>query len=152
MKVRCKVTDYVGIVVVKQDNLHRVPQFHVQSKINTLGSIDNSVIFDEIQLEVIDKKPIIEMKVPKFVVQLGDCVQDSVTNFRGTMIARELHMNGCVRVKIRDEFKAGDKTSMSTATFDELSVKKVEQKRTVKPNTKNETRGCALSEATPYWD
>jgi len=152
MKVRCKITNYVGIVTVKHFNLHRVPQFCVQSKVSSLGSVGESVLFDECQLDVINKEPVIKVVEPKYTVELGACVQDSVTNFKGTVITRELHMNGCVRIRIRTEFIPGDKTSMSTAIFDEASVKIVKQKETVKPTPKNTTRGCAMTKTKINWD
>lgn len=152
MKVRCKITGYVGIVTVKRFNLHRVPQFCAQSKVSSLGSIGDSVLFDACQLEVIDKEPVVKVTVPEFIIKLGQCVQDSVTNFKGTVVARELHMNGCVRIRVKDVFIAGDETSMNTAVFDEASIKVVKQRETVKPTPKSTTRGCAMTKTKINWD
>lgn len=152
MKVRCKITDYIGVVTVKHFNLHRVPQFCVQSKVNSMGGVGESILFDECQLEVINKEPVVKVIEPKYEIDLGECVLDSVTNFKGTVITRELHMNGCVRIRIRAEFIPGDKTSMNTAVFDEASVKAVKQRETVNPKPSSTTRGCAMTKTNVNWD
>jgi len=152
MKVRCKVTGYVGIITVKNQNLHRVPQFCVQSKVNSIGDVGKSVIFDACQLEVLNKEPIVKCVVPEFKIEMGACVKDTVTNFKGTVITRELHMNGCVRLRVRNEYVPGDETTMSTAIFDEGSCEVVPQKKTVKPAPRKETTGCAMEHVQTDWN
>ena len=145
-RVQCKITGYLGIITVKIYNLYRVPQYCVSQKMNMLSSSKDSYIFDRVQLRILEKKPVVAVVEPEQIIKLGQKAKCTVTNFTGVVIAREVHMNGCVRLKIRDEYRPGDETSMTVFKFDEGGVDLIEDVKTpVKPNKQTSTRGCAMT-------
>lgn len=148
-RVRCKITGYRGVVVVKALNLYRVPQYHVVSRSTDGGNrVNNSVVFDAIQLEVLDPKPIFQVEEPtdlKF--KLGDKLIDTVTKYKGVAVSVEFHMNGCIRWKLSSEHIQGDKTSMTNAIFDEGSlVPFSDSSPSLSPNPPTPNRGCSSYE------
>ena len=144
-EVEDKISGFRGIITVKVYNQYRVPQYAVLAKTRALSSGVGDVLIDGVSLRIINKTPIIKCVEPKVKIKLGEKVKSSVTNFTGIVISREVHINGCVRLKIRSEYKAGDETSMTVFTFDEpeLEVIKPKTNSTVKPKKSTPNTGCA---------
>ena len=141
-EVRCKISGYRGIVVVKVNNLYRVPQFSIQAK-SKFGSMKESWLIDEIQLEVLSEKPVIEAVPVKPKFKLGASVEDTVTGFKGVITAREDHMNGCIRYRVVNKYNEKDEQSMMQAMFDEGCVKLIKSKK-VEVNKPTPNQGCAV--------
>ncbi len=61
-------------------------------------------------------------------VQLGDIVEDTVTGFKGTVVARTEWLNGCWRIVIQPKGLNKDGKTFDAETYDELQLKVIKPK------------------------
>jgi hypothetical protein len=100
-KVKCKVTGFEGTVVTRAEYLHGCARLGVQPPVGKDGKVPDEMTVDEPQLEVVGKKKVIEVKMPKEIVPLGTKAKDPVTGYEGIVTARAVHLNGCARVALQ---------------------------------------------------
>ena len=75
------------------------------------------------------------MKLPNETVELGDQVEDVISGFKGTVLARTVWINGCARITIQP--KVGkDGTLPDDKCFDEVQLKIVKRANTPVKETK----------------
>jgi len=84
------------------------------------------------------------MKGEKMMIELGDKVKDTITDFEGTAISKIIHLNGCIRYEVKPQELKDGKT-IESEWIDETQLFIRSKARPVKTDTvkddKDETPG-----------
>jgi DNA-directed RNA polymerase subunit E'/Rpb7 len=143
-KVRCKVTGFTGIVdhiAVYQFGCRRV---NIQPPIKKDGTLPESQLFDEPQLEVLKEKQIISVEVPEQKFEFGQTVKDPISGVIGKVTGRAIYLNGCARVEI--SLKYNQKTNnYATNWLAEEQLELVGKKLSVKSKERKTGGTCSGS-------
>lgn len=94
-EVRDKITGFRGIVVVIEEHLGRCDQAVIQPPMKD-GKIPASEVIDIPRLEVMSTDRKFETEVLEPNYEMGQEVQDTISNLKGKLIARSSHINGCI--------------------------------------------------------
>ena len=101
MRVKDKITGFTGIVVTIESFLGRCDQAVVQPPIDKEGKVPDAVGIDVSRLEVTSKKQVIATEVPEPKYEYGQEVTDNISELKGKIIARAVHISGCVQVALQ---------------------------------------------------
>jgi len=128
--VKDLVTGFEGVAVCRADYLHGMPRVDVQPPIKKDGSVPDEHAFDESQLVIIKKTPMMKILKAKQLIKLGQKVIDPVTDYQGIAFGRAVYLNGCSRICVASKHKEGEKYK-SGVWFDEPQLKIVQERRKV---------------------
>ena len=108
-KVRDRVTGFTGIVDNKAVFLYGCTRVCIQPPVKEDGTIPESYMIDEPQLEVLDPTPVMEVpEEPMAIVKMGNLVVDPISNIKATVTGRAVYLNGCSRVLLEPTEKHKD--------------------------------------------
>lgn len=99
--VKDRVTGVVGVAENRATFMYGCDRYCVQPRIKDDGTIPDSVMLDEPQLEILDETPVMPAPAePRQLVLLGQAVTDPIRGVGGTVTGRAVYLNGCSRVLI----------------------------------------------------
>lgn len=121
--VRDRITGYQGVVVARTRWLNNCDRLSVQPREVKDGKPIEARSFDEPNLEFVEGTDIKVFKVsrPDVKIELGDTVQDAITNLVGIAIGRTEWMNGCSRVLVQPK-ELKDGLPVEGSTIDESDL------------------------------
>jgi len=133
--VKDLVTGVEGVAICRAQYLHGCIRLEVQPSKKKDDTIPESVMIDEVQIKIINKKQLIKVKKSKQLVKLGQKVYDPVSDLQGIVVARSVYMNGCSRVYLA--FKKDHNGKYQDGRWiDEPQVRIVKEKRAVKQGSR----------------
>ena len=150
MVAKDKITGFKGVV----DHIVYYPyscrQVCIKSqKLDKDGSTIEAEMFDEPQLEIINKKPIILSSISEQKFEFGQKVKDRYTGFTGKVAGRAIYLNGCVRLCIQPEFtKTLDKDYARGMWFPEGQLDVIG--KLIKKTETETTTGGPTNKITPF--
>lgn len=152
MTVKDKVTGFQGIAEHRATYLYGVDHICIQPPMKEDGTVPDSKIFDEPQIEIVNEERVIVADPPKtYKVKLGDKVEDKISKFQGIAIGRAFYLNGCVRVCIQPKNAVplfGMKKNTEWFYEDQINILKTEPIKDVKEKPKHKkTGGPAMADS-----
>lgn len=144
-KVRDKVTGFTGIVDHIGEYMFQCRSIGIRGALTKTGTLLDIEMIDEPQLEIVTKKPIMEVEVPEPLYAFGQEVVDTITGYKGTIVARAVYLNGCARVALQPKHDP-KKEKITTGTwFSEEQVKPIGKKLPLTKEKEAKTGGPALT-------
>lgn len=144
-KVKDKVSGYTGIVEHIADYMFQCRSIGVRGPLTKTGTLPEIEMIDEPQLEIVTKKPIMEVTSPEPLYAFGQEAVDTVTGYKGMIVARAIYINGCARVALQPKHEAKKDKLNSGTWFSELQVKPVGKILPLVVEKKDKPGGPALS-------
>lgn len=129
-RVKCKVTEIEGVVVVRHDYLYGVARIGIQPSGSHEGKPHEALHIDMPQAELI-KKNVVKKDgmIPEAKVMLGDRCRDIISGFEGICTGSAEWLYACTKVMITPEKVEGEKYKPSEAQwFDEPQMKAIKEK------------------------
>lgn len=151
MKVKDKVTGFIGVVENRATYLHGCDRLCIQPPVKEDGTIPKSEMIDEPQLEILMGgvqiiKPLTSVPVK---VILGIEVVDPVSGIKGIATGRAVYLNGCARILISPKHEGKPVKDYCLHWVDEPQVEIVQSGLFSKPRSAEQgnkkTGGPALS-------
>jgi len=139
-KVKDKISGFVGIVNHVVDYAHQGTMVGVHStSLDKDGKLIDPEMFDETQLEVLDKNLPFEIpECEKALFKNGEKVKCSFTGFEGVVAGRAVYINGCARVFVMPKHNPNANTKQEAKFFPEGQLESVEP---AKKEVQKTTRG-----------
>lgn len=98
--VRDTVTRFSGVVMSDAEYMYNCRRILVQPRELKDGAVQDSVWFDDCQLEFVENTDLKIIPLVPHNVKLGDTVADTLTQFKGKVVAINNFANGCVRIGV----------------------------------------------------
>lgn len=104
MKVREPSCGLIGITTMRTEMLSGCVQYAIQPEGDGKSSPD-AVFYDDLILEYVDAGVSARIKPadPKATLRVGEEARDTVTGFKGILIERTTHLNGCVTYTVQPQ-------------------------------------------------
>lgn len=106
--IREKITGFEGVAVGRHYFISGTVQYTIApKKLDDKGSPVPIASFDWQHLELMERGPLVTMPtLPEF--ELGDEVDDEITDFKGTVTSKSEFINGCVQYGVQPRALAKD--------------------------------------------
>jgi len=106
--VKDRISGYTGVVTGINYYLYSSPRINVKSKELNNGIPLEEQVFDEVELEIVEKQTIEILVTDKPDISFMDVVEDTVTGFKGKVVGITAFLTGCFRIGIQgDAMKDG---------------------------------------------
>lgn len=98
--VKDTVTGFSGVAMSDAEYMYNCRRILVQPRGLKDGAVQGSEWFDDCQLEFVEKTGLKIVPLVTHSIKLGDTVADTLTQFKGKVVAINNHANGCVRIGV----------------------------------------------------
>lgn len=137
-KVKDLVTGIEGVAITRATFISGAPRIGIMPGLDKDGDPRDSLEFDETQLVILDKRPLVDIPEPEPLHDFGQEGTDKVTGFKGVIIGRAVFMNGCARVAVQPKVDKDGKTR-KLEWFDETMVESKRKKVVVEKTKRAES-------------
>lgn len=100
-KVKDIVSSLEGIATAEYTSISGYLQIGIRPEAKEDGSVSEAYYVDIQQIEVLEERVVSATKANITSFEIGDIAEDKITGLEGTIIGRQIYLNGCVEFYIK---------------------------------------------------